>query len=291
MRIKNKIADWWARNPMSYGKTHGTAAYQVGRDVLQPEFGSRGFFEQADAQLFAWNTPLHAAHGKFARLFPFETYRKKQVLEIGCGMGAMAMLWAQQGALITAVDLNPFSIKQTKKRFELYGLTAQNIQTEDANALSFADDSFDYVYSWGVLHHSPEFSKSLSEVFRVLKPNGEYGLMVYNRQSLYHFYHTRYVEGFLHGESKFLNHLELSSRYGDGHREEGNPFTWPMTQCEMQTMLHRHTRDVNTRLLGTELGSSFKFMLPGLSFIIPRIVYKCWARRFGWSIWCYGRKV
>ncbi len=62
------------------------------------------------------------------------------------------MNWAKQGAHVTAVDLNPVAIAQTKRRFELLGLRG-DIREMDANSLQFDDASFDYVYSWGVLHH------------------------------------------------------------------------------------------------------------------------------------------
>ena len=60
----------------------------------------------------------------------------------------------------------------------------------DARQLALPDNSFDYVYSWGVLHHSPDIAQSLKEMTRVLKPGGGFGIMVYNRRSLLHWYKT-----------------------------------------------------------------------------------------------------
>ena len=50
--------------------------------------------------------------------------------------------------------------------------------------LEFSDDMFDLVYSWGVLHHTPDTLKAMQECIRVCKPNGEVKLMLYNRRSL-----------------------------------------------------------------------------------------------------------
>jgi SAM-dependent methyltransferase len=279
------IREWWAENPMTYGSVHGHAAYEDGQYTL----GTPEFFERVDREFFSWNAPLHD-HRPFGRLFPFGSYGQgSRVLEIGCGMGTMAMLWALNGADVTAVDLNPTAVEQTTRRFEIKGLAA-DIHLEDANRLALPDAHFDYAYSWGVLHHSPNLEQSLSEMMRVLKPGGGFGIMLYNRRSLWHWYLTEYVEGFLHYEKRFLDPLQLASRYGDGYREEGNPHTWPVTRKEMRQALREHCGELKFKILGTELDSVFRTMLPGVGLALPRIVKKSWARRFGWSLWMYGHK-
>lgn len=290
MTDKRKIASWWAQNPMTYGIEHGTTVFRKGEETSTVDFDSREFFDKADQQFFDWNRPLNTESGPFGKIFPYEKYKNRPVLEIGCGMGCMAMLWAQRGALVTAVDLNQVAVEQTRRRFALFNLNGRT-QQEDANNLSFADESFDYVYSWGVLHHSPNLERSIAELFRVLKPGGEFGVMLYNRHSLLHWYHTIYVEGILHSELRFLNHLQLASRYGDGHRQEGNPHTWPVTKKEVKRIFSTHAQSLAMDLFGTELDSTFRHMLPGLSSLIPGMVKKTWARRWGWSLWTYGSKV
>jgi SAM-dependent methyltransferase len=168
------------------------------------------------------------------------------------------------------------------------GLKGTILQS-DARNLPFPDHTFDFVYSWGVLHHSPDLSRSLSELVRVLRPGGKFGVMLYHRNSLYYQYHILYVEGFLHRERRFLNPLQLASRYGDGCRDEGNPHTWPVTQKEAKAAFQSAgAKALDTRLLGTELDTSLRFLLPGLSFFIPVALKKPWARRFGWSLWISG---
>jgi SAM-dependent methyltransferase len=204
-------------------------------------------------------------------------------------MGFMASLWAERGADLTAVDLNPVAIEQCRRRFDLFGLTGQ-IQPEDANRLSFDDATFDYVYSWGVLHHSPDLDRSIAELFRALRPGGAFGVMLYNRRSWLYRYQIRYVEGFLHGESRFLDPLQLASRYTDGAEHEGNPHTWPLTPEEARTLFAPHASRLDVRVLGTDLNGIFRRMVPGLSRLIPKAVMKSWARRWGWSLWISGEK-
>jgi SAM-dependent methyltransferase len=164
---------------MTYGAEHGRTVY----DDAAYEMGSQAFFDRLDREFYSWNKPLHGAR-PFDRLFPYQEYQDgKKVLEIGCGLGTLAMNWARNGAEITAVDLNPTSIEQTRRRFDLMELSGR-IEPMDARHLAFADASFDYVYSWGVLHHSPQLEQSLGEMMRVLKPGGGFGIMLYNRRSL-----------------------------------------------------------------------------------------------------------
>lgn len=274
---------------MTYGMRHGKAVYKsASGNIVEAEVGTEEFFRILDRQFFEWNKPLHT-NKPFGRIFPYENYKGKKILEIGCGLGSMALLWAREGGNITAVDLSPFSVELTRRRFEIFNIPGR-LMEEDANNLTFEDNSFDYVYSWGVLHHSPDIERSISELFRVLKPAGEFGVMVYNRHSIMYWYMISYIEGFLHGESRFLAPIELASRYTDGAREEGNPYTWPVTQREMKSLFSPYVSTLKTKILGTELDDIFKMLLPGLGYIIPKFIKKPWARRWGWSLWIYGRK-
>lgn len=282
--IKRDIQRWWAANPMTYGETHGTSDFKDGSYNM----GDIEFFNRIDQEFYNWNAPLHSQK-PFDNLFPYEKFRGKHVLEIGCGLGTMLMNWAQNGAHCTGVDLNPTSIEQSKKRFDLHQLTA-DIRLADANKLPFEDDTFDYVWSWGVLHHSPNLELSIKELFRVLKPGGGFGIMLYNRRSLYQWYMTDFVEGFLHRENKFLSPLDLNSRYGDGHREEGNPHTWPVTKQEGLELLSSLSKDAGVRVLGTDLDCVLKLLMPGLGTKIPKFLTKSLARHYGWSLWFHGHK-
>jgi ubiquinone/menaquinone biosynthesis C-methylase UbiE len=281
---KNEIQNWWADHPMTYGSVHGETEYRDGTFTL----GTREFFERLDREFYSLNYPLHDRE-PFDRLFAYEKFKGAKVLEIGCGLGTMAMNWAQHEAHVTAVDLNPTSVSQTKRRFELFGLHG-DISLMDGNSLTFPDAEFDYVYSWGVLHHSPDLDRSLTEMMRVLKPGGHFGLMLYNRHSILHWYGTCYIEGFLHYEGRFLGPLDLASRYGDGSREEGNPHTWPVTEAEVRQMLIPYVKGFVVRRFGTELDSWFRYLLPGMGMVLPRWMMKPWARRLGWSLWATGQR-
>jgi ubiquinone/menaquinone biosynthesis C-methylase UbiE len=76
------------------------------------------------------------------------------------------------------------SVTLTRTRLKTYGFVSDRALVGDAENLPFPSSSFDLVYSWGVLHHSPDTPRTIREVHRVLRPNGEIRIMFYHRFSL-----------------------------------------------------------------------------------------------------------
>jgi ubiquinone/menaquinone biosynthesis C-methylase UbiE len=117
----------------------------------------------------------------FAR---FEDGRGRDVLEIGVGMGADHALWARcRPRRLCGIDLTPRAVELTRRRLTDAKLRS-SLHQADAERLPFDDESFDLVYSWGVLHHSPDTARCIGEVARVLRPGGVARIMVYHRWSL-----------------------------------------------------------------------------------------------------------
>lgn len=113
----------------------------------------------------------------------FFKFNGKKTLEIGVGLGADHQCLAEAGAILYGVDLTERAINHTSRRFELLGLNSK-LQSADAENLPFPDNSFDAIYSWGVLHHTPNTPKAIQEVRRVLKPKGTAKIMIYHRYSI-----------------------------------------------------------------------------------------------------------
>jgi len=287
---KDNIRRWWAAAPMTYGEDHGRAVYTFpDGQIEEAELGSRRFFELADQVFYRWNQPIHLANAPFGRIFDYDRYRGARVLEIGCGMGCMAMNWARQGAQITAIDLNPVAVEQTRQRFAVFGLEG-DIRQVDAERLPFDDAQFDFVYSWGVVHHTPGIRNAIAEMYRVLKPGGRAGLMLYHRHSILSKILVGWEEGYINMEREFLDSLELSSRYGDGARQEGNPHTWPVTPKEIRRDLMPQFDELDVRILGTDVPEALNTWLPQLGRRFPLPFTKALARRWGWSLWMTGGK-
>jgi SAM-dependent methyltransferase len=117
----------------------------------------------------------------FAR---FEEGSDQDVLEIGVGMGADHLEWARSGPRrLAGVDLTPRAVAWTAQRLATYGF-ASDLEEADAERLPFPDNSFGIVYSWGVLHHSPDTLQAFTEAHRVLRPGGILRVMIYHRPSV-----------------------------------------------------------------------------------------------------------
>lgn len=107
----------------------------------------------------------------------------RRTLEIGVGLGADHQSFAEGGADLHGIDLTPRAIEHTERRLALFGLKSR-LAVGDAENLPFPDESFDLVYSWGVLHHSPDTPKAFREVQRVLRTGGTARIMIYSKWSL-----------------------------------------------------------------------------------------------------------
>lgn len=146
-----------------------------GSHFVQAQKGTPKFYEEFRRFRYSteWHIPL---------LVPFEETRGKSVLEIGCGNGADGAMFALAGANYTGVDLTEAAVVSTRAHFESLGLKGE-FQIDNAERLSFKDESFDFVYSHGVLHHTPNPENAFAEVFRVLKIGGKAVLMLYHKHS------------------------------------------------------------------------------------------------------------
>ncbi len=126
---------------------------------------------------FRYTTEWH-----IPQIVSFSSVKGKKVLEIGCGNGVDGAMFALNGGNYTGVDLTQAAVDATNEYFKLLDLVG-DIRIENAENLSFPDNYFDIVYSHGVLHHTPNYEKAISEVYRVLKNNGQAIIMLYHKNS------------------------------------------------------------------------------------------------------------
>ena len=161
-QLKERVKAFWQKNP-------------CGTKFADAEPGTRRFYELVEEHRYRteWHIPQAAN---------FAGARDLKVLEIGCGLGTDGAQFAQAGADYTGVDLTDAAIELAKGRFEIFNLPGK-FQTPDAERLDFENDSFDLVYSHGVLHHTPDTAAAVAEIHRVLKPKGRAMVMLYHRDS------------------------------------------------------------------------------------------------------------
>src|SRR6185312_16030397 len=134
-------------------------------------------------QRFIQGARLYGTHQRpFDRIIPFDRIAGAEVLEIGCGMGLHTELMTRAGARVTAIDLSPTSVEATRTRLKLKGLDAK-VVAGDTEKMPFDPGSFDFVWSWGVIHHSSRTGRVVREIARVSRPQTECRIMVYSRSS------------------------------------------------------------------------------------------------------------
>jgi len=194
----------------------------------------------------------------------------KDVLEIGVGMGADHVEWARvHPRSLTGIDLTPRAVEHTRKRLAIYGFES-DVRLGDAERMSFDDACFDLVYSWGVLHHSPDTPRAVSEVLRVLRPGGVARIMVYHKHSL-----TGYMLWMRYGLLQGRPFRSLTDIYA-GHLE--SPGTKAYSIDEARAVFGRFSQvSVRTQL-------SFGDLLLGAvgrrhNGVLLAIAKKVWPRR------------
>jgi ubiquinone/menaquinone biosynthesis C-methylase UbiE len=109
------------------------------------------------------------------------------ILDIGCGSGYPALAAAAAvGPLgkVTAVDVSPRMLAVTAARAAADGLDNIDVLEMEAENLRFADETFDVVTDVCALMFSPEPERAVREIRRVLKPEGRFGIVVWDGAAL-----------------------------------------------------------------------------------------------------------
>lgn len=145
--------------------------------------GSREYFEEIERRRYRH-------HYHLPPLFERMGGKGGRLLEIGCGIGIDTFRLARFGfEEIVAVDLTEVAVEVASERAAREGLDRVRFEVADAESLPFADGSFDLVYSFGVLHHTPRIERAVAEVRRVLAPGGTAYVMLYHARSLVNLVH------------------------------------------------------------------------------------------------------
>lgn len=194
---------WWEAAPMRYDW----------RDALDAAPISAAYFAEIDRrflssarQFMPWRTL------PFDAVIPFAELGSKDVLEIGVGQGTHAQLLAPRCRSFVGIDLTTTATRMTKQRLALFGVDGAIAQM-DAERMAFRDGSFDYVWSWGVVHHSADTRRVLAEISRVLRPGGVCTVMVYYR-SWWNYHVSGFLRWLFLGGGRIWRTLHQASQSG-----------------------------------------------------------------------------
>ena len=202
----------------------------------------------------------------------FDGYRDKKILEVGCGVGIDLIRFAQGGAQVQGLDLAEQSIDLAQKYFEQEGVRGV-LNLGNGEDLAFDDNSFDMVYAHGVIQYTANPRKMVNELRRVVRPDGEVIMMVYNRHSWLNF---------------------LSETLGVGLEHQDAPVLRKYTIVEFKKLLQAFSTvrivperfPVKSRLQKGAKAAFFNmFFVPAFNLVPRRI-----TQNTGWHIMAFARK-
>jgi ubiquinone/menaquinone biosynthesis C-methylase UbiE len=237
---KEEVHDFWNRNVCQ-------------ADLPQTEKGTRKFFEEVEAIRYKYHYHLRPLFEKMRSACG----ERGRLLEVGCGMGTDLLQLARKGIDVAGVDLTEAAIELAKKRFGMYELEAE-LRVADAENLPFNDEEFEVVYSFGVLHHTPDTKKAVRETHRVLKKSGRAFVMLYHRRSL-----------------NYLAHWITGVPF-DGSKKDKCPVERSYSRREIRELFDMYYKvDINIDyLFGTGWGK--------INRITPTFIHRSLGKRIGW---------
>lgn len=200
-------------------------------------------------------------------LSEFEYHGGEEVLEVGCGIGTDLVEFAKHGAHVTGTDLGPDQVALTKLNLELRGLPYREVCEANAEHLPFKDNTFDLVYSIGVIHHTPNTEQAIREMFRVLKPDGKAIVLVYAR-GWKHYIKRCFIHGILKGRW-FANKFDWQKVYNEASEVHGyTPKTGVYTKRQIKKMFSMFP---TVELHKKRMGEFFEYR-PYNTIMFPRFI-------------------
>jgi 2-polyprenyl-3-methyl-5-hydroxy-6-metoxy-1,4-benzoquinol methylase len=212
----DQVQNYWDRRPCN-----------IRHSMKTP--GSREYFDEVEKRKYFVEPHI-------PRFAEFPRWQGKRVLEIGCGIGTDTMNFARNGALVTAVDLSEKSLEMARKRAEIFGLS-DRIRFYHGSAEQLEQvvppETFDLIYSFGVIHHTPHPERVLEQLRNYARPGATVKFMVYNRYSWKVFWILM-----TYGKCRFWRLAELVARYSEA--ETGCPVTYSYSRGELRELMERH---------------------------------------------------
>jgi len=210
MLNKKEIQNFWNNHPLgSYEIPHA--------------WGSKNYF-------IGLNKIRNSSSYFVLDFYEFKKNKNKKVLDVGCGPGWVTKNYAKARAKITSVDLSANSVFMAKKHLAYFNLKS-NFNVADAEKLPFKDNTFDFICSDGVLHHTLDTKKGVQEIYRVLRPGGKAVISFYYKNFIIYsklFFITKILMSLLqvktpHGIKKVLKLTpqELVRRYDGADNPKG----------------------------------------------------------------------
>jgi len=204
------------------------------------------YVQDAEPDTLEWYLQAEAyRYGHYAPWMPkimeYDRHAGEEVLEIGAGLGTDLAQFAKGGANVTDLDLSAGHLAHAKRNFELRGLKG-TFKHGDGERLPFPDNTFDVVYSNGVIHHTPNTKTAIEEIYRVLKPGGKAIIMVYAENSLHYWRNLFRDIGVRQSQLGAVSMGEIMSQSVEISEHGSRPLVKVYTKERMRQMFNRFER-------------------------------------------------
>ena len=198
----------------------------------------------------------------------FASYKNKKVLEVGCGIGTAAQSFIENGAIYTGIDISDKSIEIAKKRLDIFDLSGNLFQANIENMNHMNGNDFDLVYSFGVLHHTVDIHKSLENVYNMLKPGGQFKLMLYAKNSWKYF--------------------EIADGLQQFEAQNGCPIANVYTHEEVNKLLHqfKNIKIEQTHIFPYKIDEYKNYIYEKQEYfkMMPDELFECLEKNIGWHL-------
>jgi ubiquinone/menaquinone biosynthesis C-methylase UbiE len=277
---ENVIQDFWTDYPMIfYGKDTKNSTPEEIFDFMEQVMRDKGRHLQNEGE------PL------LSKYIDYSEFSGKKVLEIGFGTGWLANEFLKVGAELHGIDLSHSHLELSKYRFRDQNV---DLQIASAEAIPFADETFDMVASWGVLHHASDDQRCYDEVYRVLKKGGRCFLMLYRKGGVKYYYQKIFKHGILRGgliKHRF-NFEQFIHSVTDVHYDgsPGAPISRHYVRRDLEKSFEKYS-EVNLGITGSwgELDGIPAGRFPLLNWILPFSV-KRWLLSIEGGYWIVDLK-
>ncbi len=243
--------------------------------------GTKEYFDEVEARKYFVEPHIPG----FAE---FDRWKGKLVLEVGCGIGTDSINFARAGAKLTVTDLSAESLAMTRKRFEVFGLDA-NFYQANAEQLSATVpvEEYDLIYSFGVLHHTPNPEAAFAEILKYCGPHTELRVMLYSKWCWKVLW---IIAKFGHGA--FWKADELVARYSEA--EVGCPVTYYYTFAGVKRLLQGLAveRIWKDHIFPYRIEDYVQYRYVRVWYFrwMPRAVFRWLERHLGWHTMVVARR-
>jgi len=257
----------WNTNPC------GTGDYLAGI-----EYGSLKFFDEIRRSRY------EVTDTWMKETIDFSMSKGKKLLEIGHGIGTDLLTFCDEGAEVYGIDITEEHHKLAKLNFKLHGKECV-LKLCDSADIDFPSNDFDFVYSHGVLHHTPDTVRCVSEAYRVLKPGGLFVLSLYHTYSGFHIFSKILYEGLISGKLKKMGYRGLMSTIE--HGADGINIK-PLVKTYSKKRLRIILEDFST--VDFKIAHFKREHIPVVSRFIPRFFERWLEPYLGWYVIAFAEK-